>query len=699
MTAEAAVLNEFRCAEAAEYRHGGREGCLKGTRRTVLDEIEHWTRDFDKPPVYWLNGLAGTGKSTIAQTIAERVFAGGRLGASFFCSRDFEDRSNLHFIFPTLAVQLARRYTKFRSIFVPLVQSDPGIIHESLCDQMEKLIVRPLVKSGISTVMVIDALDECKDDEPASAILSVLGQLVSEIRGVKFFVTGRPEPRIRVGFRLPPLARATDVFILHEVDSSQVNSDIRLFFSHRFLELKSQRQGLGDWPTKEQLDLLCKRAAGLFVYAVATFRFIRRQNGNPRKRLDLLLQSPENTAHEGKTEFKPKTTLDLLYLSILEEAFGGDEPEDDLKVRSVLGAVILAANPLSPSTIATLLDLDTGDVFPLLSSVHSLLTLQQDTNLPVRPFHKSFPDFIIDPTRCTNARFHVPPPDYHSELAIGCLELMNRRLQKNMFKFLDGLANDEAGDLRKRAEGNIDRGLRYACESWHKHLIDAKIAPTRTAKIIFVLNRFLEKKFLFWLEVLSILGTLRDAVDALEVTAKWLEVCRDCALDEFPEFIHTDPGITDRRPCQRLPSICHRIFRGHQHVRCTYLSHGPSAIPPDIDRAALVRAVCSSLDEDCARGPDLMGSLYRGHGIFLQHRVPQLVAVQQVHRDWWAQDGDRNIGCDNSQTGQIPCIATVFQSILHFLPWKSLVNAARRRNGYHLGPPDRCFSQHHPPRT
>ncbi|KAF9778476.1 hypothetical protein BJ322DRAFT_1014775, partial [Thelephora terrestris] len=149
--------------------------CLKGTRGTVLDEIELWACDFYKAPGYWLNGLAGTGKSTIAQTIAERPFAEGRLGASFFCSRDFEDRSNLRFIFPTLAVQLARTYTKFRSIFVTLVRSDPEVAHESLYGQMDKLIVQPLVESAISTVIVIDALDECKDDEPASAILSVLG--------------------------------------------------------------------------------------------------------------------------------------------------------------------------------------------------------------------------------------------------------------------------------------------------------------------------------------------------------------------------------------------------------------------------------------------------------------------------------------------------------------------------------------------
>jgi len=481
-----------------------------------------------------LNGLAGTGKSTIVQTVAERVFADGRLGASFFCSRDFEDRSNLHFIFPTLAVQLARKYNGFRSIFVPLVWSDPGIIHESLYGQMEKLIVQPLVKSGISTVMVIDALDECKDDEPASAILTVLGRLVFKIPKVKFFVTGRPEPRIRAGFRLPLLARATNVFILHEVESSRVNSDIRLFFIHKFLELKDYHLGLDDWPTKEQLDLLCERAAGLFVYAMATVRFIGRQNSNPRRRLDLLLQSPENTAYEGKTEFKPNTTLDLLYLSILHEAFRSDEPEDDPKVRSVLGAVVLAANPLSPSTIATLLGLDTGDIFPLLSSVHSLLTLRQDANHPVRPFHKSFPDFLVDPTRCVNPRFHLPPPDHHSELVIGCLELMNRRLKKNMLGFPDGSTNDEADGLWKRAEGDIDHGLRYACESWHKHLIDANTTPTHMVKITSILHQFLEQKFVFWLEVLSILGTMRNAVDALEVARRWLKVCR-----YYAQYIHS----------------------------------------------------------------------------------------------------------------------------------------------------------------
>ena len=98
----------------------------------------------------------------------------------------------------------------------------------------------------------------------------------------------------------------------------------------------------------------------------------------------------------------------------------------------MLGAVILATNPLSPAAIATLLGLDTGDVFPILLSAHSLLIRQEDANHPVRPFHKSFPDFIIDPTRCPSQRFLISPPDHHMELLVGCLHLMDERLERNM---------------------------------------------------------------------------------------------------------------------------------------------------------------------------------------------------------------------------------------------------------------------------
>jgi len=193
ITIELSVLNSCCHAGGAQFGHGDRQGCLKGTRAAILDKIEEWSKDPDMAPVYWLNGLAGTDKSTIAQTITERIFADGRLGASFFCSCDFKDCRNLRFIFPTIAFRLAHKYPKFRSVLVPLLQSNPDIAQDSLYNQMEMLIAEPLGLSDISTVIIIDALDECVDQEPQSA-LSVMGRLVERIPNVKFLITGHPEP-------------------------------------------------------------------------------------------------------------------------------------------------------------------------------------------------------------------------------------------------------------------------------------------------------------------------------------------------------------------------------------------------------------------------------------------------------------------------------------------------------------------------
>ena len=100
-------------AADAGYRCGNRQGCLRGMRKDVLWQIDHWLTDKQEQCVFWLNGLAGTGKSTIAQTFAETSFADGKLGASFFCLRDFVDRSNFRTIFPTLTFQLTYHYPPF----------------------------------------------------------------------------------------------------------------------------------------------------------------------------------------------------------------------------------------------------------------------------------------------------------------------------------------------------------------------------------------------------------------------------------------------------------------------------------------------------------------------------------------------------------------------------------------------------------
>ncbi|KAF9645142.1 hypothetical protein BDM02DRAFT_3271916 [Thelephora ganbajun] len=520
--ADLSVLNGCRRAQGAGYQHRDRKGCLRGTRETVLNDIESWARDFEKPPVFWLNGLAGTGKSTIAKTVSEHVFADGLLGASFFCSRDFEDRSDLRLIFPTLAFQLAHKYPTFRSVLIPLLRSNPDIVHESLMNQMGELIVKPLKLADVWTVIIIDALDECKDEEPQSAILSVLGRFVKQTPKVKFFITGRPEPRIKTGFRLPLLVDSTDVFVLHDVHPSLINGDIRLFLKHELAEV-ARRHRLEGWPGNEHIDLLCRRAGGLFVYAVATVRFLDSKIHLPKRRLEVIVNLPECTVHEGKTRFNPrsKTTLDLLYTLILKTAFSEDEddPEVDSKVRSTIGTVVLVVNPLPPPAIAELIGLDIREVTLFLTLVQSLLAFDEDSSQPVKPFHKSFPDFITDPSRCTDTRFWISPKILHLELAMNCLRVMNDGLERNLLSLPNYALNSEVEDLKTRIDDRISDGLRYACRSWHSHLTKTEGDVT---DVISCLRVFLEEKFLAWLEVVSVLGAVWGATVALEQLIGWL---------------------------------------------------------------------------------------------------------------------------------------------------------------------------------
>ena len=488
----------------------------------MLNEIESWAKDFNKSPVFWLNGLAGTGKSTIAQTIAERLFAEGRLGASLFCSRDFEDRSNLNSIFPTLAFQLAQKYPEFRSHFVSILRSNPDVVHESLSSQMQKLIAEPLRKTGISTVIVIDALDECKDDEPSSVILSVLGRFFQESLKTKFFVTGRPEPRIRTGFRLPLLVDSTDVFVLHDVRPSLIENDIRIYLKHDLSEL-AQRRKLNGWPTDEHIELLCGRAAGLFVYAVATVRFLDSNTHLPQHRLDVILKLPESTVPEGKTRFNPKTTLDSLYTSILQTAFSEEDTDADSKARTIVGTVVMLVNPLSPPAIAELSGLEPEEVTLYLELIQSLVPLGEDANQPVKPFHKSFPDFITDPSRCVDTRFLVSPDSLHTELATNCLRLMNDGLEQDLLSLPEYALNSEVKDLQTRIDGQISIALQYACRSWYNHLAGTR---EETTDVIRHLHMFLEVKFLAWLEVLSVLGDVGSAFASLEKLMIWLQEVR-----------------------------------------------------------------------------------------------------------------------------------------------------------------------------
>ena len=477
-----------------------------------------WAKNPQDRHVFWLNGLAGTGKSTIAQTFSEMSAEAGTLGASFFCSRNYLHRKVLKNIFPTLAYQLACRYPAFRNKIIRVIKQDPSVARNSLISQLKDLIVDPISSTNISCVIVVDALDECVDDQPASALLSVLGRHVKDLLSVNFFITGRPEPRIRTGFRLPLLEPITQIFLLHEVELSDVNEDIRLFLQEKLTAIAKRRSDFdvsNPWPCDQDLTTLTKKSSGLFIFASTVARFIGSEHHELDERLQLIIMPSDSTIHEGGAGIDP------LYTQVLEHAFSGiNETTVFSNLRGVLGTVILAFNPLSRKQIEKILGVSARLITTTLRHLHSVLLVPIEDSKEIRVFHKSFPDFLQDHNRCSNPKFLIDTPTHHGDIALGCLELL-KMLKSNPCDLPDFVMNQDVANLKELLQDRVGSATRYACGYWAMHLRHSPTAGDYTPRLIASATEFFKVNGIQWIEVMSLENQLESVIDSIHNLFDW----------------------------------------------------------------------------------------------------------------------------------------------------------------------------------
>ena len=384
---------------------------------------------------------------------------------------------------------------------------------------MEKLIVGPLKAARVQTLIIIDAIDECKDEEPASAILSILSRYVHEIPGVKFFITGRPEPRIHSGFRLATLRHITEVLKIHDVEHSSVDNDIKLFLRTRLGKIAKTRSDCDfteEWPSSADIEILSQRAAGSFVYASVVVEFVESRNDLPKARLSLITSLPHTAIDEGK----PST--DAVYTRILEQAFCNVRAEDEEfyhRFRSVVGAILLAFTPLPMKTLLSLPKV--SDISTTLCLLHPLLLVPKTEADPIRVFHKSFTEFITDPGRCTDERFLINPSFHHQEILLSCLGLMKEKLRKNICDLDDHVSLSDVTDLPARRKTHIGDPLEYASQFWSRHLLEIPSNSHNIEEVHKAIDEFFTTRLLYWIEVLGLVGNLNASVYAVNNVHKW----------------------------------------------------------------------------------------------------------------------------------------------------------------------------------
>ena len=527
-------------AIAAHFRCKGRlVPCLPGTRVKVLEEVFQWIsctecawdehrpmpsdspslgRCVESPCIFWLNGLAGSGKTTIAFTCAEHCQDKGILAANFFCSRDNADCSNIKLIFTTIAYQMGKFCAEFKVVLSDTLRSDPEIVYSDVSYQLQQLIVEPLLAVGEKfprSVVVIDALDECKDDNATSTILASLSQYIDKLFPLQFLITSRPIHKITRGFQNPHLSCATRPLILHQVDLDVIESDIQYYLEQHFDEIKDQYYIPAPWPSSADIETLTHMSSGLFIFAATAVRFIGMADpGDPMAQLEVLLQK------NPVAGTSPQQHLDQLYSQVLKSTFPNMSDQLAAKLHLILGTVALLQDPLP---LDQLEDLIGYRIYHHLQLLQSIMTVPADVGV-VQLIHPSFFDFIVDHNRCQEVQalqFRVNPQLQHTILAKKCLNLMTR-LKKDICGIGDPTKfNHEVPGLSEKVSKNISCSLEYACRHWGLHLCSGLLS----SDLWQLLKDFCLKYLVNWIEVCSLLGYLKDAVQMLVAVQRCLKVC------------------------------------------------------------------------------------------------------------------------------------------------------------------------------
>ena len=500
-------LTKLRIAKGASFdshmeEHNAR--CLPNTRTELLHHIGKWAKDKDGKPIFWLSGMAGTGKSTIARTIAQSFAHRGQLGASFFFKKGEGERSNATRFFTTIARNLIDRVPGLISGITKALDADPAISQKALKDQFEMLILHPLSEiqwappPTLAHIVIVDALDECEREEDIRVILQLLAR-TKDIKPVslRILVTSRPELPIRLGFKQMADGTYQDL-VLHEVPKRTIEHDICLFLEHELREIREQRSLSPNWPRRDQIQALVQLAVPLFIFAATACRYIADRRDNPTKRLEVVLQY-QSATHVSK--------LDRTYLPILSQLFDDEDEADKQRTtsefRDIVGSIVVLESPLSISSLAHFFQISKEDVRCRLDSLHSVLSIPDSEDLPVRLLHLSFRDFLIDPLKKGKSPFWVDKRETHERLASKCLKLLSspEGLRQNMCKLLN------PGTLRSEIDEQtiaiyLPPELQYACRYWVHHL-EQSDHHIHNGDLIHI---FLQKYFLYWLEAMSLIG-------------------------------------------------------------------------------------------------------------------------------------------------------------------------------------------------
>jgi len=551
-------LGKLDTANGATYNsstEGELPRCLPDTRTDLLQQITDWASDHTGKRIFWLCGKAGTGKSTISRTVAQKLDDDGLLGASFFFKRGRADRSHAKLLFPTIARQLADLFPDVSRAIAASLDQDSLLCDRYLSTQFESLLLQPLQNAdpdslpSTSIVVVIDALDECDNSKSIRTTLLLLSRVeaITSLR-LRIFVTSRPELPVELGFEDMSGDLHHDIR-LEEAQELSIAHDIRVFYNHEFTKIKKdswmQHDELpAEWPAEPDVQSLVIQAIPLFIFAFTVSRYIAEVD--PRGRLDLMLRQSLN---------KSLTGLKGTYLPILTQvvASGDDDRRESriLEFKRIVGSLVLLYDPLSASALMSLVGALPREVVRVLRPLRSVLNIPHaldgrlDLETPITLFHLSFRDFLTDSALGKENMFWIEAAEMHRQLGMHCIRLLESGGLKEDICGVVGPGTRRSAVAKSEVRASLPEALTYACSYWVQHVVSGEEQIKDDGAVL----HFLQKHMLHWMEALSWLGKTSDVIHNIAALRSVIDVSRTPIHTLNPTYLLVMQSSTKANSC------------------------------------------------------------------------------------------------------------------------------------------------------
>ncbi|CAG7915447.1 unnamed protein product [Penicillium olsonii] len=477
--------------------------------------------------IYWVSGMAGTGKSTIALTLAraykrafgmvDRSEAHVSLAATFFFSRGGGDLSSASRFPATIAIQLAEVSGQFREAIARAVEDNPRLESLGIQEQWETLIIRPLSPRSQYTatnpstlLLIIDALDECDSAQDIQVIMRCL-ERVTHATGVRcrVFLTSRPDLTIGHGFD-DSASLSRESFVLHDIERSIVDQDLKIYYRDQLSRLKSPIPPEESTISEITIQKLVERSNGLFIHAATVCRFVRDGGWLAFERLTRLVETQKSDSAELELNRMYKTVLEYSFASVTDGLTQEEVEKVHQLFQRIVGAIMVSFDAMSPDSLAILLEVKWESIFTTLSAFHSVIDVPKCQYDPIRILHPTFREYLLNPNNRGDKFHSIVAKEAHGYLLTGCFACLMSQLRRNILDISNPGAKAQKVSAGK-INACISRELQYSSRYWWDHFQNSD----NHSRTEFILLEFLEHKYLFWLECLAWSGKLGHAIEAM----------------------------------------------------------------------------------------------------------------------------------------------------------------------------------------